>query len=252
MKNIAKAFGYMFLPNAAPGDNHLEGGLAIFSDTLAEALVTPDGVRDPRRAQYVRIKRKRGRALRLLNVYLPLQAREAGRQLDAAIQGLAGYGGDRIIIGDFNLVPQENAIQRYLISGALKCGDPEESWNEPTRKEPPDSGRKPRHVDYLMHSKGVRIMDYATTDVTDSDHLARIYEVEAALDDGDGKFVWPRAPTINPQGVTTDVDWQCWKDANGSRWRDFLKLKDEGNFPEAWCAFSSLTEAMFAKTARCR
>ena len=182
-KAIAKTFGYKFIPNAAAGDNHLEGGLGVFASRLVDALQTPEEVIDHRRAQFIRVKRKGDKAIRIANIHLPLQARQAGQQLDAILAGLARFGGDRCVGGDFNLIPSETAVSKYMWSGAMNCADPEATWEQPTRKEPLGSNRKPRHVDYLLHSGGIAATAPETHDVSEkSDHLAQVYQLNAVLD----------------------------------------------------------------------
>ena len=91
------------------GDNGADGGLCFIARVMLDPLATPKGNLDLRRIQCARIPRYADEPLRIVNVHMPHDKALAKKLIDETFNTAARLGGAKLLTGDWNTEPTENA-----------------------------------------------------------------------------------------------------------------------------------------------
>lgn len=164
-------------------------------------------------AQILKFGRYGQRPLMIKNVHLdPNGGAYTRERLHAVIGEMAGYDGDKFIIGDFSMVPDSNTMVQLFADGRWECADREEVFNQPTRNVPGG-----RHIDYAIHTRGMRIVKRVRRRLSDlgctlsSDHDLIRYSVRWQC--YEYQYSLPQRRKLTQQSVT-DEQWGMTVGAN--------------------------------------
>ncbi len=107
--------------------------------------------------------------------HLSLGARTRHHQLDALYELVKKTDRPCVVAGDFNMLWGEREIGMFLAATGLK--------NANTERLPTYPSRKPRrHLDFVLHSKEIKIRDFQVPSVTFSDHLPVLVDFDVQVE----------------------------------------------------------------------
>ena len=91
------------------------------------------------------------------NIHLsPGDAAERKKQARKVQEKVASFGGERLILGDWNSTPEETPIVQATIGGGLHLSEQYEEQQQPTRwVRKGDEVVPGRHIDMAIHSAGI-------------------------------------------------------------------------------------------------
>ncbi|MDH3454301.1 MAG: endonuclease/exonuclease/phosphatase family protein [Desulfuromonadales bacterium] len=107
--------------------------------------------------------------------HLSLGARTRHHQLDALYDLVKRTERPCLVAGDFNMLWGEREIDMFLAATGLK--------NANTKRLPTYPSNNPRrHLDFVLHSKEIKIRDFQVPLVTFSDHLPVVVDFDVEVD----------------------------------------------------------------------
>lgn len=107
-------------------------------------------------------------------VHLSLRYRVRQYQLHALQSLIPKLGKPCILAGDFNAFWGEREIEAFLVETGLRNPNVESLPSYP-------SWRPKRHLDFILHSPGVRVNEFHVPRVTFSDHLPLVLDFEVTV-----------------------------------------------------------------------
>lgn len=118
-------------------------------------------------------------------VHLALGARVRHHQLSALYDLVKKTESPCLVAGDFNLLWGEREIDMFLAASGLQ--------NANTGGLPTYPSKNPhRHLDFVLHSKGIKVRDFQVPQVPYSDHLPLVVDFDVQIAKEQRKE--PRAP----------------------------------------------------------
>ena len=180
---------------AVSSSGRTQYGTAILARVPVSPFALPPGLLPPGRGSAVRLHRPVGRPLLVVNVYLPAHsAVEAAQLLRGVFSYLAQCGDEGVVLGDFNLTPEQAPISDVRSLGAWRL--PEETLLgdavlPPTRRDfqgLPEG----RCIDFALSTVGVPALSRDQL-VGPADHDLVAYSFSVA-----GIFVHFLAPRCMP------------------------------------------------------
>ena len=189
LRSMMMKAGYEMFAQRAKEDStgRTTGGLLLFSRWPVIKYKTPRGWRDRDRVLLFAIHRPHEPALHCATLHMP---HEAVRQTDLLLQleeFMAEKGGEHMLIGDFNLTPQEGAVAEHLAAGTLYLPETEMECQVPTRPQ------GTRHIDYALHTPSLRVRAREVFDGM-GDHLTVSYDI--ACEKLEDTWSWPPCARI--------------------------------------------------------
>lgn len=117
--------------------------------------------------------------------HLSLGARARHHQLDALYTLVKKTQRPCLVAGDFNMLWGEREIDMFLAASGLQ--------NANTARLPTYPSKNPRrHLDFVLHSKEIKIRDFQVPRVTFSDHLPVVVDFDVEVEQDQRKA--PRPP----------------------------------------------------------
>ena len=117
-------------------------------------------------------------------VHLALGARTRHQQLDALYQLVMKTTKPFIVAGDFNMLWGEQEIDMFLAATGLRSAN--------TRRLPTYPSNNPtRHLDFILYSQGIRVVDFYVPQVAFSDHLPLVVDLDVQIDQDQRKAPRP-------------------------------------------------------------
>jgi len=108
-------------------------------------------------------------------VHLSLGARARHNQLDTLYDLVKKTERPCLVAGDFNMLWGEREIDMFLAATGLQ--------NANTERLPTYPSKNPRrHLDFVLHSKEIKIRDFQVPSVTFSDHLPVLVDFDVELE----------------------------------------------------------------------
>lgn len=118
-------------------------------------------------------------------VHLALGARTRHQQLSALYELIKKTERPCLVAGDFNMLWGETEIDMFLAATGLQNANVEGLPTYPSKNPH-------RHLDFILHSKGIKIRNFQTPQVRFSDHLPVLVDFDVEVDEEDREQ--PRPP----------------------------------------------------------
>ena len=238
-RRLVESWGYKLLANCKPGERGSAGGLAVIARTDVDMIKSPmDESKNGRRSMYVRVGRINSRPVRVANIHGQHRPSQLRKMVDEVTEHLAKLGGERMVIGDFNCTPDDGIVTPFLACGVFHLADSELECLSPTRK--PTAHQGARHVDYAIHSSGVRILGRGVIEAPFSDHHLVWYDIPSEEDAPKQKWA-PRAKLERRK-----VGPGEWEECFGELRSEYEDHNAAGRSAQAWEMFSAATEKILA------
>jgi endonuclease/exonuclease/phosphatase family metal-dependent hydrolase len=108
-------------------------------------------------------------------VHLALGARARLRQLNALYDLIKKTDRPCLVAGDFNMLWGEHEIDLFLAASGLQ--------NANIKRLPTYPSKNPhRHLDFVLHSEGIKMRDFQVLDVPFSDHLPVVVDFDVEVE----------------------------------------------------------------------
>ena len=210
---LAHFYGYKFVhssPEQSKGKAYINGmGILTCDDCVDSSVVSlPDGIPQERLlCMQLNMKSKRPLLVSDVHIRSAWTTEEKQQFLTTYYQWVAALDCDNVLVGDYNITPEDPLIQELLFSGRIQHLDDLAQWEVPTRvdSEGTDSGR---HIDFGMLMGELQFSNRQTFVVKDTDHKLITYDFEGAER---GKTYKPKARmSLCDQPVTEPMFLDAW------------------------------------------
>jgi len=118
-------------------------------------------------------------------VHLSLGARSRHRQLSALYELIKKTDRPCVVAGDFNMLWGETEIDMFLAATGLVNANVDSLPTYPSKNPR-------RHLDFVLHSKGIKVRNFQIPQVRFSDHLPVVVDFDVEVAEEDRKV--PRPP----------------------------------------------------------
>jgi endonuclease/exonuclease/phosphatase family metal-dependent hydrolase len=108
-------------------------------------------------------------------VHLALGARARHQQLDTLYQLVMKTSKPFVVAGDFNMLWGEREIDMFLAATGLQSANKARLPTYPSK-------HPQRHLDFILYSKGIRVREFSVPQVTFSDHLPLVVDLDVQIE----------------------------------------------------------------------